>query len=158
MIWAGIINDIMVRPWRVSEEKQITAETYIPILKEHLEPWFKLPRITFRRTMMFMQDNAPSLPAKKTSEYLQQLGFSGPRLIKCMACVFSGFESNSKYMECLEEASYRDGRQFSSKDALWEAILDAARVIIAEQILSLTGSMDKRLRTIISSGGSYISY
>ena len=54
MIWTGI-NGIMVRPWRVSEEIQISTETYIAILKEHLEPWFKLPSITFRRTMMFMQ-------------------------------------------------------------------------------------------------------
>ena len=41
MIWAGMIDDIIVGPWRVSEEKQITAETYIAILKEHLESWFK---------------------------------------------------------------------------------------------------------------------
>ena len=82
LIWALIIDGIMVRPWRVSEEIQITAETYIAILKEHLETWVKRQRIAFRRTIMFMQDNAPYHSAKKTSEYLQQLGFSGPRLIK----------------------------------------------------------------------------
>ena len=38
MIWAGIIDGIMIRPWSVSEEIQITAETYKAILKEHLEP------------------------------------------------------------------------------------------------------------------------
>ena len=37
-------------------------------------------------------------------------------------------------------------------------ILDAARAIIAAQILSLMGSGDKSLRTVISNGGSYISY
>ena len=57
----------------------------------------------------------------------------------------------------LKRQVYRDGSQFSSKDALWEAILDAARAIVAEQILSLTGFMD-RLRTIISNRGCYISY
>ena len=40
MIWAGVINGIIIRSWRVSEEIQITAETYIAILKEHLERWF----------------------------------------------------------------------------------------------------------------------
>ena len=54
MIWAGIIEGITVRPWRVYEGIQITAETYIEILKEHLEPWFKRSRIAFRRTMMFI--------------------------------------------------------------------------------------------------------
>ena len=58
MIWAGIINGFVVRPCRVSEEIQITVETYIAILKEHLEPWFKPLRLAFGRTMMFMQDNA----------------------------------------------------------------------------------------------------
>ena len=47
MIWAGIIDGIMVCPWRVSEEIQITAEPYIVILKEHLEPWFNRKRIAF---------------------------------------------------------------------------------------------------------------
>ena len=31
MIWAGTIHGMMVSPWRVSEEIQITAETYIAI-------------------------------------------------------------------------------------------------------------------------------
>ena len=61
-------------------------------------------------------------------------------------------------MECLEEESLWDLHQCSSKDALWEAILDAARAIIAEQVLSLMGSGEKRLKTVISNGGSYISY
>ena len=67
MIWAIIINAIMVRPWRISEEIQIiAAETYIVILKEHLEPWFKPLRLASRRTIMFMQDNAAYHSAKKT--------------------------------------------------------------------------------------------
>ena len=156
MIWAGFINGIMVRPWSVSEEIQITAETYIAILKEHLEPWFKRPRITFRRTMLFMQDTDPSHSAKKTSEYLQKLGFSGPRLMKWPACS-PDLNPIEIIWSVLKRQVYRDGRQFSSKDALWEAILDAARAIVAEQILSWTGFMD-RLRTIISNRGCYISY
>ena len=51
---AGIINRIMVCRLRVSEEIQITDETYIAILKEHLEPWFKPLRLAFRRTTMFI--------------------------------------------------------------------------------------------------------
>ena len=119
------IDGIMVDPWRVSQEIQITAEP------RHLEPWFKWPRITFRREMMFMQDNAPSHPAKKTIECLQQLGFSGPRLMKWPAC---SPESNpiENIWSVLKRQVYLVGCQFSSKDALREAILDASRAIIAE--------------------------
>ena len=133
MIWAGIIDGIMIRPWRVSEEIQITAETYIAILKEHLGPWFKRQRITFRRTMMFMQDNAPYHSAKSTSEYLQQLGFSGPRFMKQPECS-PDLNPIENIWSVLKRQVYWDGRKFSSTDALWEAILDAARSIIAEQI------------------------
>ena len=38
MIWAAIIDGIMVGPWRISDEIQITAETYIAILKQNIEP------------------------------------------------------------------------------------------------------------------------
>ena len=58
----------------------------------------------------------------------------------------------------LKRQVYRDGRQFSSEDALWEAILDAARDIIAGQILCLTGSMDKRLKSVISNRASHKTY
>ena len=51
-------------------------------------------------------------------------------------------------MEYIEEATLSG----------WTPFLNAARSIIAEQKLSLTGFMDKRLRTIISNGESYISY
>ena len=87
-----IIDGIMVGPWRVPEGVKMIAETYIVFFKDHLKPWFKRQRITFKRTMMFIQGNAPSLSALKTSEHLPTV-------------VFSGSESNCKLMECLEEAS-----------------------------------------------------
>ena len=97
----------MVLPWRAYEEIQITAETYSTILKEHLEPWFKRKRIVFRRRMMFMKDNAAYHSTEKTiGEYLQlnaRLLWTSPYEV---ACLFSGYECNWKYIECLEEASW----------------------------------------------------
>ena len=49
MIWAGIIDVIMVGPYRVSEGVKITAEKYIAFLKEHLDHRFKRQRITYSR-------------------------------------------------------------------------------------------------------------
>ena len=91
---------------------------------------FSGPRLTFRRTMMFLQDNAANHSAKTTSEYLQQLDFSGPRLMKWPACS-PDLNSIENLWSLLKRQVYRDGRQFSSKDALWEAILDAAHAISA---------------------------
>ena len=81
--------------------------------------------------MMFMQHNAPSHSVKKNNEYLQQLGFCGRRLMKWPACS-PDLNPIENIWSVLKRQVYRVGRKLSSKYALWEAILDAARVIIAK--------------------------
>ena len=80
---------------------------------------------------MFMLENDTYHSVKKTSEYLQQMGFSGPRLMKWPACS-PDLNPIENICFVLKGQVYRNGRQISSKDALWEAILDASRAIIAE--------------------------
>ena len=64
----------------------MTFESSIAFLNGHLEPWFKWQKNTFKTTMMFIEDNASSHSAKKTSEHLQQPSSSGPRLMKWPHC------------------------------------------------------------------------
>ena len=54
---------------KVSDSIKMTADAHIALLK-YLEPWLK-NRITFWRTIMFMQDNAPLHAVHKTSVYIQ---------------------------------------------------------------------------------------
>ena len=68
MVWAGINGGTFVGPWKVPEGVKMTANTYINFLKDNLELWLKKQKLTFRRSIIFMQDNAPSHAAKKTSE------------------------------------------------------------------------------------------
>ena len=72
MIWAIIIDGMMVGPWRVPEGVKMTVETNMPFLKKHLVPWFIRQRIAFKRTMKFMQDKVPFHSVKKTSEYFNR--------------------------------------------------------------------------------------
>ena len=130
MIWALIINGIMVRPLRVSEGIQITAETYIAILKELLEPWFKRQRINTGGRWC-------SCKIIRISFNKEDKWVSSTARLLCIspyevACVFSGFESNWKYMKCLEEASLSGWTPIFVQRCIVEAILDVARVIIAE--------------------------
>lgn len=60
----------MVDLLRMPDGMKITTDAYIAFLKEHLESWLKKQGITFRRTIVFMQDNAPLHLAHKTNEYL----------------------------------------------------------------------------------------
>lgn len=157
MIWAGIIGGIMVGPWKVPDGVKMTADNYIAFLREHFEPWFKKQRVAFKRTMIFMQDNAPSHSAKKTIEYLQQLGFCGPRKMNWPACS-PDLNPIENLWSIVKRRVYRNGRQFTSKDELWQSIVDVCRAFTPEEIQDLTCSMDKRLLQVISKKGSSIPY
>ena len=133
MIWAGIIGGIIVGLWRVPDGTKITADAYIAFLKEHLESWLKKQRITFRRTIIFMQDNAPSHSAHKTTEYLQKLGFCGPRKMN-WPVNSPGLNPIKNLWSILKLRVYENGRQFRSNDDLWQEIVNVSREITSEEI------------------------
>lgn len=157
MIWAGIIGGTLVGPWRVPDGVKMTAVAYINFLKEHLEPWLKKQRVTFRRNIVFMQDNAPSHAAHTTTEYLQQLGFTGVRKMKWPANS-PDLNPIENLWSIMKQRLYANNRQFKSKDELWNALLEISRDITADDIQKLTNSMDRRLFEVISKRGKHISY
>ena len=58
----------------------------------------------------------------------------------------------------LKRRVYQDGRQFSSRVALCNAIVDAAHSRTQEDIVALTNAMDQRVRKVIACGRSYIKH
>ncbi len=52
---------------------------------------------------------------------------------------------------------YEGGRQYTSKQQLWEAILASSNEILPETICGLTSSMDERIVKVISKKGAYIN-
>ena len=56
----------------------------------------------------------------------------------------------------LKQKIYEGGRQFTSKQQLWEAILTSCKEIQAETVQKLTGSMDARIVKLLSNKGSYV--
>ena len=57
----------------------------------------------------------------------------------------------------LKRKIYDGGRQYSSKQRLWEAILASSNEIQAENIHGLTSLVDERVVKVISKKGSYIN-
>lgn len=57
----------------------------------------------------------------------------------------------------LKQKIYEGGRQFDSKQQLWEAILTSCKEIQAETLHKLTSSMDARIVKVISKKGSYVN-
>ena len=53
---------------------------------------------------------------------------------------------------------YVRGKQFTSKDELWNVIQAAAKDISADEVSKLTSSMDRTLIAVVANHGAYIKY
>ena len=128
MLWAGIVNNEIVGPIMVREGVKINSANYCALLDECLVPWLEDQTLDCLKKLVFMQDNAPSHSARATKEYLASLGFKNQNLMV--------WPPNSPDLNPIENLwsiikrkVYSDGKQFSSKTELWEAIQVAVRSI-----------------------------
>jgi len=155
MIWAGIIGDKLVGPIRVPEGVKVTSATYCDLLSKSLVPWMDEIPLALLRDFIFMHDNAPSHSARASREFLATLGIQGEKLMVWPA---SSPDLNpiENYWSIIKRDVYANGRQFTSKEALWEAISDAARAVPPETIKKLTDSMSSRLFEVIRTNGRHI--
>ena len=99
-----------------------------------------------------MQNNTSSHTAKNSKEYRQHVGFSGGRVIEWPSCL----NSIENLWSVLKRHVYQDGRQFSSRIALCDAVADAAHSRTQED--TITNSMDQRVRKVIACERSYIKH
>jgi hypothetical protein len=53
---------------------------------------------------------------------------------------------------------YKEGKQYTSLNSVWEAVVAAARNVDGEQIKTLTESMDVRLLSVLAKKGGYIGH
>ena len=155
MFWAGIMGDTLLGPFRVPEGVKLTSQAYIQFLDEHLSPWlYNLPLLR-RRQLIFMHDNAPSHAAKATTSFLASLGIKDHTLMTWPPCS-PDLNPIEQFWSILKRDVYEGGQQFTSKDALWNKIVEVARTITPSQISRLTSSVDSRLIKVIAMNGSYV--
>ena len=155
MLWAGIVGDELVGPFRVQEGVKLTSNTYCQFLKSFLEPWLEDVPLSRLRNLIFMHDNAPSHAAKATTQYLGSIGFKNKTMMI--------WPPNSPDLNPIENLwgivkrrVHADGKQYFSKDELWEAIKQAADSIPRSLISKLTESVNERLFDIIRLNGSHV--
>lgn len=155
MIWAGIIGDRLVGPVRVPEGVKVTSAAYCNLLTQCLVPWLDNIPLSLRRDFIFMHDNAPSHSARATREYLAKLGIKDEKL---MIWPPSSPDLNpiENFWSIIKRDIYSDGRQFSSKETLWQAIDTAARAVPHDTIKKLTDSMNSRLFEVIKGHGKHV--
>ena len=147
MFWAAIIGNELVGPFRVADGVKMSAKLYIDFIKEHLVPWHK-KNLSFRKRMVFMHDNGPSHAARLTTEYLQSVFARHVKIMQWPACS-PDLNPIENLWSILKRKLYSGGRQYTSKDDLWNAVLTAAKDISSDDIESLTSSMYQRLFSLI---------
>jgi transposase len=152
MIWAGIINSELVGPFRVKDGVKMNSEAYCNFLEENLVPWLRRKSAAFRKSFIFMHDNAPS-----HSSRLESKGISGERLMEWPACS-PDLNCIENFWSALKRKLYANGKQYKSKESLWQALQKAAATFKSNDIAKLTKSMDNRLLSVIQKKGSYIGY
>ena len=75
MLWARIINKMLIGPVIVLTNVKINSAAYCELLSEWLFPWLEDQSLSLRKKIMFIQDNVPSHSAKATQQYLALLWF-----------------------------------------------------------------------------------
>ena len=148
MIWAGIISNQIVGPFRV-------PKSYVDFLQKNFLPWYKKQPLALKRKMIFMHDNAPSHAACYTREALTKFGFKEARLMVWPACS-PDLNHIENFWSLLKRNVYEDGKQYSSTNGLWEAIKSCAAAVDEDTIKTLTDSMNNRLVNVIGAKGGYV--
>ncbi|KAL6466202.1 hypothetical protein MHYP_G00263350 [Metynnis hypsauchen] len=102
-----------------------------------------------------MHDDAPSHAAKNTSASLAAIGIKGDKLGVWPPCS-PDLNPIENLWSIIKRSVYDGGRQFTSKQQLWEGILSSCKTIEADTIQNLTNSMDERVQKLLSNKGSYV--
>lgn len=107
--------------------------------------------------MIFMQDNAPSHTSKYSTAWLARKGIKEENLMIWPPCSpdLNPIENLWSIIKC---AIYKEGKQYTSLNSVWEAVVAAARNVDGEQIKTLTESMDGRLLSVLAKKGGYIGH
>ncbi len=149
MFYAGIVGSELVGPFRVQDGVKMTAVVYIDFLKQNFYPWHKSKSLAFRKSFVFMHDNAPSHAARLTTGYLNKVVSRHGKIMEWPPCS-PDLNPIANLWSILKRKIYAAGKQYHTTDDLWDAIMSAADEVSTDDIKKLTSSMDKRLFSVIS--------
>ena len=144
MFWAAIIHDELVGPFRIKDGVKMTAPTYIAFLREHWLPWYKKKSLAFCNKMVFMHHTA-----HVTTRFLKKVLVKKGEIMEWPACS-PNLNPIENLWSILKREVYAGGKQYSSKEDLWNAIKTTAKGISSDTIKKLTSSMDRRLLSVVS--------
>ena len=82
LVWAGIIKDELVGPFRVEDGVKLNSQSYCQFLEDtFFKQWYRKKSASFKKNMIFMQDNAPSHASKYSTAWLARKGLKEEKLM-----------------------------------------------------------------------------
>ncbi|KAL2093239.1 hypothetical protein ACEWY4_010551 [Coilia grayii] len=143
LLWAGIIKNELVGPFRV--EDGLNSQTYCQFLEEtFFKQWYRKKSASFKKNMIYKQDNAPSHASKYLTVWLTSKGLKDEKLMTWPPCS-PDLNPIENLWSIIKHEVYKEGKQYISLDSVCEAVVAAAHNVGREQIKKLTESKDGRL-------------
>ncbi len=106
---------------------------------------------------MYMHDNVLSHASRYTTDWLMKQGIKDDRLMVWPPCS-PDLNPIANLWSIIKREVYVCGKQYNSKDELWNAVKDAANNVSKDVIRNLTSSVDKRLLSLVQNNGGYIKH
>lgn len=155
MIWAGIIGEEIIGPYKVEEGVKMNSANYCAFLEKNFLPWFERQDEARKQDMILMQDNAPSHASRYSKEWLGTKGFKNDSLMEWPANS-PDLNPIEHFWSILKASVYKDGKQYGSKKDVWAAIQKATKDIKPETVGKLTKSVDRRLLEVLQTKGKRV--
>ena len=121
MIWAGIVDNRIIGPFKVDDGVKMNSVNYTAFLDKNFFPWYKAQSRSFKLKSMFMHDNAPSHASQWTRAYLEHKKIKGEKIME--------WPSQSPDLNPIENLwsivkrdLYPDTKQYANKKELWAAL------------------------------------
>ena len=144
MFWAGLFGNTIVGPFRVEQGVKLNSQNYCSFLTRNFLPWYQQLLDHDKKTLVLMQDNAPSHASKYSRAWFIENGIGETKL---MTWPPNSPDINPIQMlwSLIKRKVYENGKQYSSVDALWEAVRKASTEVPEKHLSNLVNDVDKRL-------------
>ncbi len=146
LVWATIIKDELVG-------LKLNSQTYCQFLEDtFFKQWYRKKSAAFKKTMIFMQDNAPSHASEYSTARLASIDLKNDWIMTWPPCSpdLNPVENLWALLKC---ETYSERRQYTSLKSVCQALVVASSKVGREQIKKLTDSMDGRLMAVIEKKG-----
>lgn len=125
LVWTGFLKDQLVGPFWVEDGLKVNSQTYSQFLEDTFFKQEKQEKSSFNKTMIFMQDNAPSNASKYSHAWLASKGLTDERIMIQPPSSLDLIPIKNLWA-LLKRVIYREGKQCTSLNSVWEAGVAAA--------------------------------